>query len=392
MRTAFIVYDRYMNPAMTEITIGGVQTYISALSQLMADIGMDVRIVQAAARRQTVQLPSAMVHGLDMTGRKRAAKLNHYREFVLTQRRSPGDLVIWATYYDAVPCDGLVSIGIQHGISFDYLGMESSLRKTLKLLGLAPLLKVGQRAGALRAFHRSRYHICVDYNFLNWYRTFRYVEDYSSICVIPNFADVEAEPPRLVAQFRRVIFARRFVEPRGTRLAIAAARHCLQKYADIEFTFAGEGELQPQIDELVTIYPQRVKIIRYCAEDSLRIHREHDIAIIPTLASEGTSLSLLEAMSAGCVAICTNVGGMTNIVIDRFNGLMINPDANDLIHAIETLYTDAETGNRLCANAQRTVQDGFSKQLWRQKWTDFFSKIASLEDGQRDNTVRDGAL
>ncbi|WP_420491566.1 glycosyltransferase [Neobacillus drentensis] len=53
------------------------------------------------------------------------------------------------------------------------------------------------------------------------------------------------------------------------------------------------------------------------------------------LGSEGTSLSLLEAMAAKCAEIATNVGGMTNIILDNYNGLIINPDESELYLALE---------------------------------------------------------
>lgn len=45
-------------------------------------------------------------------------------------------------------------------------------------------------------------------------------------------------------------------------------------------------------------------------------------------------------MAAGCAVICTNVGGMTNIIIDGYNGLMINPDEDSLYKALDRLIED----------------------------------------------------
>jgi glycosyltransferase involved in cell wall biosynthesis len=375
MRRAFVVYDRYMDHDMTDVSIGGVQTYITALSELMADMGMDVRIVQAAATEKTVALPHATVHGLAVAAQKRQHRIKAFMQFAQDNRTADTDLLVWASFYDVLPSDKLVSLGIQHGIAFDYLGSDGMLRRLAKRHNLTFILKWWQRRVALRAFDLAQYRICVDYNFLNWYRTFNHVEDNSTIRVIPNFADIDTVQPRTVEKFRKVIFARRFVEPRGAVLAIEAARHLLQKYADITFTFAGDGGLKSRLDSLERSYPGRVEVTRYKSGDSLDIHRQHDIAIVPTLGSEGTSLSLLEAMAAGCAVVCTNVGGMTNIIIDRFNGLMINPDTTDLIQAIESLYLDPVLGNGLVVNAQKTVIEGFSKRLWRHKWAEFLAKI-----------------
>lgn len=378
MRRTFVVYDRYMDHELQDVSIGGVQTYITALAQLMSDIGMDVHIVQSAAAARSVALPYATVHGLDVAALKRPQRLKAYHRFALAQRGGPDDIIVWASFYDAIPSPGLISIGIQHGIAFDYLGNDGAVRRLAKRWQLNFLLKWWQRRVALRAFDRSQYRVCVDYNFLNWYRTFEDAPSHTGIDVIPNFTDIVAARPGPIAKFRRIIFARRFVEPRGAALAIEAAEHLLRRHADIEFTFAGDGNLKDSIDRLAAAFPGRIKVIRYKSEESLAIHREHDIAIVPTLGSEGTSLSLLEAMAAGCAVVCTNVGGMTNIVIDRFNGLMINPGRDELIAALEALYTDSSLANQLVVNAQNTVVSGFSKSLWRAKWANLLNKIAGI--------------
>ena len=93
-----------------------------------------------------------------------------------------------------------------------------------------------------------------------------------------------------------------------------------------------------------------------------------DIAVVPTLASEGTSLSLLEAMSAQCAVVCTNVGGMTNIVIDGYNGTMVNPDSGSLYEAIDALIVDADLRKKLADTAYKTAKEGFSFERWEASW------------------------
>lgn len=93
-----------------------------------------------------------------------------------------------------------------------------------------------------------------------------------------------------------------------------------------------------------------------------------DIAVVPTIGSEGTSLSLLEAMAAHCAVICTNVGGMTNIVIDQYNGLMIKPTEADLVYAIEDLIINVEKRNKLADRGYETVKQAFSHEVWSNRW------------------------
>ena len=96
--------------------------------------------------------------------------------------------------------------------------------------------------------------------------------------------------------------------------------------------------------------------------------RYKDIAVVPTVGSEGTSLSLLEAMASGCAVVCTNVGGMTNIVLDGYNGLMIYPEEEELYNALTCLIEDSSLRAKLQANAYNCVKDAFSLHRWKDAW------------------------
>jgi len=209
--------------------------------------------------------------------------------------------------------------------------------------------------------------ICVDYNYINWYRTqIRHYEmDY---IIIPNFTEI---PMFNIDKFQeetiRIIFARRFVIYRGTRIFADAVEKLLLKYNNIEITFAGDGPDGIFLERRFK-HKKQVKFITYLSTESLDIHKDKHIAVIPTIGSEGTSLSLLEAMASSCAVICSNVGGLTNIVIDNFNGIMINPDANELFFALDKLIKERKLAEKYAEQAYNTVKNGFSFELWKEKW------------------------
>lgn len=72
------------------------------------------------------------------------------------------------------------------------------------------------------------------------------------------------------------------------------------------------------------------------------VYRRADIVLVPTCYSEGTSLSCLEAMASGCAVIATNVGGLPELIINRFNGLLIAPEAEALAEALTQLIEQPE--------------------------------------------------
>lgn len=118
---------------------------------------------------------------------------------------------------------------------------------------------------------------------------------------------------------------------------------------------------------------------KYDAGDAIEFHRGYDVAVVPSIASEGTSLSLLEAMAAGNVVICTCVGGMTNIILDGFNGFFVKPNTpQEIVQIIEKLLLSPALRNRMSQQAQLSVKDSFSYVLWREKWNAVINAVCNL--------------
>ncbi len=96
-------------------------------------------------------------------------------------------------------------------------------------------------------------------------------------------------------------------------------------------------------------------------------YQQADIALIPTVESEGTSLSCLEAMACGNAIVATTVGGLTDLILPDFNGLLIEPRIADLRDAITRLLEDEELRRRLGRRGRKVAQ-AFSITIWQERW------------------------
>ena len=103
----------------------------------------------------------------------------------------------------------------------------------------------------------------------------------------------------------------------------------------------------------------------------------HHIAVVPSLASEGTSLSVVEAMGAGCAVVATCVGGITNMIIDGHNGLLVMPDPSSLHAALRTLIEDGTLRRDLATEARRCARTSFSLPVWRQRWRAVLEQVVN---------------
>ena len=98
----------------------------------------------------------------------------------------------------------------------------------------------------------------------------------------------------------------------------------------------------------------------YDSSKAIEFHSQFDIAVVPTTGSEGTSLSLIEAMSAHCAVLCTNVGGMTNIIIDGLNGIMTLPTADAVYEGLKLLLTHPDMREKIASRGYETVAEAFN--------------------------------
>ena len=144
---------------------------------------------------------------------------------------------------------------------------------------------------------------------------------------------------------------------------------------DIHLTIAGSGSMAGALHDAFDRF-ENVTFTTYDVTESLAIHAVHDIALVPSIGSEGTSLSLLEAMSAGCAVVSTEVGGMSNIVLDGFNGLLIRPNQRDLFDALIELIDNPGLRDELGRHARETVQASFSYDRWKSRWSSVLSSLS----------------
>jgi glycosyltransferase involved in cell wall biosynthesis len=89
----------------------------------------------------------------------------------------------------------------------------------------------------------------------------------------------------------------------------------------------------------------------------MSLYREFDVFVLPTKPGEGVPRVLLEAMANGLPVITTAVAGITSLITDEHNGLLVDGDSADAIAAaIRRLVEDAELRRRLIANGYETAR------------------------------------
>lgn len=376
MKKLHIFWYGFFSEDGLTVSTGGVQTYLINLTKVFNELGYEVHFYRPGERDIECEHYNIKMHGfkcgisLQKMTKVMKATFNHYKNNI----DSLNDIVLFAEDHMSCKTKGYHTIALQHGIYWDKPDYRSKTN-TLRFL----LIFLRKLKDTFRLLRHSSYFdlmVCVDYNYVNWYRALMPCTK-TKLIVNPNFAPLypEVTKPKDVVN---IIFARRFVPFRGTRVFCSAIKKILEEYALVRVTMAGWGPDEKWLRDQLGKYSDRVEFISYKSEDSYKIHSDKHIAVVPTVGSEGTSLSLLEAMSSHCAVIGSDVGGITNIILDRYNGLMVPADNSErLFEAMKFLIDNPEERVRMAQIGYDTIAKAFAFDVWKSKWIRVISEYTA---------------
>jgi glycosyltransferase involved in cell wall biosynthesis len=109
------------------------------------------------------------------------------------------------------------------------------------------------------------------------------------------------------------------------------------------------------------------------------------VSVLPCVANEGLSNSVLESMAAGVPVVATTVGGNPEAIEDGVSGLLVPPrDPASLARAIGALLEDPQRARALGAAARRRVTERFSDtHMVRQTERFYLSLLEARREGAR---------
>lgn len=381
MKVAFI-YSRLLDENGEKQHIGGVETYLLNLAAVCAELGWVPILFQKSNKHFVRKLDHLTVIGVPIHSRKLKTITKELYNSAVREIDISKDIIIFGGDHHSVPTKNKRCILIQHGVYWDLPTKNLTNRSFFHKSIFSLFYKIRLSLLNMKIFNNCCYKVCVDYNYINWYRTLVTFNFNENIWIIPNATRVLTEQQIAARKYDKntisILFARRFVPQRGTRLIAEVAEYITTHYPNVNFTFAGDGPDKKWLIARLASNP-RIKFITYYPYESLDIHLAHDIAVIPSIASEGTSLSVAEAMGAGCVVVATAVGGITNMIIDNFNGILAMPTAKSLTNKIEKVINDTSLRKKLSINAYETAKNSFNIDHWKEKWKEVLLVVANAK-------------
>jgi glycosyltransferase involved in cell wall biosynthesis len=180
------------------------------------------------------------------------------------------------------------------------------------------------------------------------------------IWYVPNGVNESFFQPREFADVpaNRLLYVGTWLERKGIHYLVDAFAALAARSPEIQLTIAGcvfaEEKVKAYFPAAIR---DRISVLPSLGRDAMpKLYASHDIFVFPSLV-EGMPLTLLEAMAGAMPVVTTNTCGMSDLIENERNGLLVPAaDAAELGAAIDRLRSAPELRRALGCCAQESAR------------------------------------
>jgi glycosyltransferase involved in cell wall biosynthesis len=189
------------------------------------------------------------------------------------------------------------------------------------------------------------------------------------ITIIPNMVQMPDEPG-LDEGESYVGFVGRLSKEKGISVLVDSARIC----ADIPFAAAGSYDTLPSLEHSV---PDNFALLGHCGPaDLARVYLSSRFIVLPSVCYEGFPTVLVEAMLHEKAIICSNIGGLPDIVDDGVTGLLVEPGKpKDLADKIRYLWDHPDVCREMGQAGRKKALQEYSEQKYYERLMNLYKKV-----------------
>jgi len=178
------------------------------------------------------------------------------------------------------------------------------------------------------------------------------------------------------------VYTGRLVRYKGLPVLLKAWPQIVAQVPQARLIFLGAGgndihDCEQEIETALDTHKVRtsVSVVRG-VDDVSGYLQAADCFVFPT-EDEAFGISLIEAMACGLPVVSTAVGGIADYLVDRDNGLIVEPgDADGIADAILDLQDDPGLSARLGEQARATVGERFAQGEIDMKYAALFQQLS----------------
>ena len=150
-----------------------------------------------------------------------------------------------------------------------------------------------------------------------------------------------------------VLYAGQLVEHKGVGLLLEVFKKAAAK--DWRLHIAGDGQYRSSL-EMSAGQDKRIVFHGKLSGQALwELYCRADVTVVPSLWPEVLGIVILESLACSTPVIASDIGGIPEVVKDKYNGLLVNPgDPRALKDALELMASDRQLTKEMRTNALRS--------------------------------------
>lgn len=154
-----------------------------------------------------------------------------------------------------------------------------------------------------------------------------------------------------------------FEHRKGHPVLFEAIADLVKSMPDIHLMMVGDGPDETMLKQKAKSMKleRHISFFPFTNEPNF-IFERLDITILPSLYKEGLPNVLLESMSMGVPVVASNIGGVSEIVIDGKTGYMVEPgNPIAIAEAVAKVWSDPDNYKEMKSNAHKLIVNQFDK-------------------------------
>jgi len=360
MKTIAMVSHEFIQPDSRNFAYSGGDRYMLDLARLIEKIGYKPVVYQQSEKSFNAEFEGIQVLGFEAPNQPLA-------NLAITEFLQRAEMTIFHNFLIAQPRVPRNSIALSHGITFDHPRLQPVHDSDFGNF----------RDEISRALGNINLLVSVDANTINVLNAFYAGRFAHKFRHIPNHVDINLYKPTEKDQTVRVLYPRRIEILRGIKEWQCAVEDLESQYDGVEWHTCGSSQVKENVAYIAqwcAQSPEKRMFYSKTFDDMPAVYQNCDIAVVPTIGCEGTSYSAIEAMACGLPVVTTHAGGLSQLVIDGYNGMLVNPFYEEIRDAIKYLLDNPDERKRMAKNA-RAVAEQMNRDQWEKKWLNVFNEI-----------------
>lgn len=184
----------------------------------------------------------------------------------------------------------------------------------------------------------------------------------------------------------RVLYFSNLIPEKGAVTFAQMASALIGAGHDAEFLLHGAAGDQDTVDSVRQLCDEVGSGLSYrgpLGQEKWDVLRHTDMLVFPsTYPYEAQPLTIIEAMSAGVAVVAYDVGGISDLVEDGVNGILVPAaDTLGLTAAVASLLEDSDRLVALQRGARARFLSRHTASEYRRKWTELLRQVGAQPDG-----------